>query len=167
MCVCLFVIEWNSRFAPLLIFKMECNFCNSSQANCNCKWSNYKLDGTHFVWLPKIVCCITLIYLKCLQWFPPPHWRLQHYLSPPPNFCHFIWFEWKIMAFSINGTVCTVFDLRNEYITNQHFICKILLELSEKLLVKCQFYGHTSTDGVWHNANECTFQWIRIQLTFI
>lgn len=50
VCVCTFVyiIELNSRFALLFIFKMERNFCNSSQANC--KWFSYKLDGTHFVW---------------------------------------------------------------------------------------------------------------------
>lgn len=60
------------KICATFIFKMKCNFCNSSQANC--RWFSYKLDGTHFVWLPNVVVrCIMFIWLKCFDYKCPPY----------------------------------------------------------------------------------------------
>lgn len=61
--VCMFVynrIEFEIYATAHFQDGMECNFCNSSHANC--KWSGYKLDATHFVWLLKIM-------FVALRWF--------------------------------------------------------------------------------------------------
>lgn len=142
------VIELSLNSAPPLAFHVQCNFCNSSQTNC--KWSRYKLDGTHFcVTAEKTVLhyvdLVKMFWLKCFPFthtsqFYSQQIRLLFFCClSRSNFHHFtvcVLFTRKIMASSFNGMEHSI-HLRIECKMPFHFKRNEtnLLEFSYRLCV--------------------------------